>query len=169
MHRCLSPDRSFQLPNPPAEMPMTESGLEDGDWRIATLRSSEGDVLARFDFSRRFVLRDPAFSRAIWFDLTPGIASGIDEYLAALDSLEDAVRSSMSRCGSCHMLVSLSDAAGRQLVFAYSGALSVAEAAVLSLQSDSQGDVQANILDSPRFGPFAALVQRASDGSNVLP
>ena len=145
---------------------MTDGKPQSEDWKVATIRSEEGDVLARFDFSRRFVLHDIGFSRAIWFDLTPGNTSDIDEYLRSLDSLEDTVRCSMARLANCHMLIALSDATGRQLVFAHSGERALAEEAALSIQSNSQGNVSATILGHPQFGPFATLVRGASGASN---
>jgi hypothetical protein len=132
-------------------------------WLSATIKCEEGEVLARFAYQYRELIRDSSYTRSAWFQLEAIPTAELDDYLRDLDELEDAVRRGMENCYGCHMLLALTGAGYRDLVFAMRDDAAEAEQAIQLLEAAYPDRLDAKVFQSPKFGPYAALVSRVKE------
>lgn len=128
------------------------------EWLSATVRREEAEVLARFAYQHRNLLDDQSYSRAVWFQLEALSTSEIDDYLRDLDELEDTVRRDMEHGNGCHLLLVLTGAGYRDMVFALRDDGADVERVSRNLIAKYPERLSARVLQEPRFGPYAALV-----------
>ncbi len=131
-------------------------------WLSATLKSEDGDVYARFAYHLRDVLSDSQFSRAVWSQLEALPTADLDDYMRDLDELEDAVKCGMERIHGCTMLLVLTGAGYRDLVFALRDDAEAIEEAIQSLAAEHPNRLHTKVYQGPKFGPFEALVSRVA-------
>lgn len=132
-------------------------------WLSATIKLDEGEVPARFAYHHRQLLSDSNCSRSAWSHLEGLSTTELDDYLRDLDELEDLVRRRMEECDGCYMLLALSGAGYRDLVFAICGGAPAAEEAIRALAAEHTDRLRVRHFQSPKFGPFAGLVSRVKD------
>lgn len=139
---------------------MGEVDMEQ-QWLSATLKSEEGDVYARFAHHLRDVLSDSQ-SRSVWFHLDALPTAEFDDYMRDLDKLEDAVKCRMEKIHGCKMLLVLTGAGYRDLVFALRDDAEAVDEAFQTLAADHPNRLHSKVFQGPKFGPFAALVSRVT-------
>lgn len=129
-------------------------------WLLATLKSEEGDVYARFAYHLRDVLSDSQHLRSVWFQLESLPTAQLDDYMRDFDELEDAIKQGMEKVHGCKMLLALTGAGYRDLVFALRDDAKAVEEAIQTLSAQHPNRLHCKVFQSPKFGPFAALVSR---------
>lgn len=140
---------------------MGEIDMEQ-QWLSATLKTEEGDVYARVAYHLRDVLSDSQYSRSVWFQLDALPTAEFDDYIRDLDELEDAVKCGMEKIHGCKMLLVLTGAGYRDLVFALRDDAEAIEEAIQALAADHPNRWHSKVFQSPKFGPFPALVSRVA-------
>lgn len=129
-------------------------------WLLATIKRKDGDVYARFAYHHHIVLGNPAYSRAAWIELESLPVVDLDEYQGGLDALEDRVREKIEKSMKNLLLLVLTDAGYRDLVFALREDDDEVQGVISEIESDLAGRVKAHIHEGQNFGPYAALVSR---------
>lgn len=136
------------------------------DWLLATLKREDGDVLARFAYHHRYVIGDPSYSRTAWFELESSSVVDLDLYLGELDKLEDRIRARIESSMKSQLILVLSGAGYRDLVFALKEDDFEAQVAIDQICSECPDQVSVKVHQGQSFGPFSSLVAWAARKSN---
>ena len=128
------------------------------EWKVAWLHGPEGDTIARFRADRSAVVGDPRYPGALWVQIDPPEASDLDTLLTQLDTAEDQIAHLVELENQGCLLVALTGAGFRDLIFAVGVNGDSLVQAVAGCLCASGSSVQAQFYAEQRFGPFAKLV-----------
>lgn len=131
-------------------------------WQVAQLRSPEGDTIARFRTDCSGLLGDSNFPAALWVKVDPPDAGDLDALLTELDAIEDAVMRVVEGEHGGRLLVTLTGAGRRDLVFALQGGGNLVLRAVAEVSATRGNCLQASLYPEQRFGPYQALLKAAA-------
>ena len=127
-------------------------------WFSGTIGKEESKEYVRFNYAHKNILYDDRFGKAIWFE-TQGInTNDIDEYQKYLDDLEDTIRSTMEKCEECHLILTLTGAGYRDLVFAYGGPDMGFDTSIKNLIHANPERFNVKVQNN-NFGPYKALIE----------
>jgi len=133
-------------------------------WQVAQMRSPEGDLLARFRTDCSGLIGDSTYSQALWVKVDPLATSDLDALLGKLDAIEDAVMKVVEEEHKGVLLVTLTGAGYRDLVFAVQAGGDLVRQAVDEVSAAWGNTLQASLYREQKFGPYRALL-RASEGA----
>jgi hypothetical protein len=136
-------------------------------WCVTEINGPDGAVVARFRIDRTSVIGDPMFTSSLWVQVDATHLPDLNSVLQHLDRVEDEVTPLIEREDLGRLLVTLTGAAYRDLVFAVNGDASLA-IAPLQARSDRLGaKLDIELFHGQRFGPYAWLVSRWTNQSKA--
>lgn len=131
-------------------------------WQVAQLRSPEGDTVARFRTDCSSLLGDSRFPGALWVKVDPPDMDDLDALLSELDAIEDAVMRIVEGEHGGRLLVTLTGAGCRDLVFAVQGRGNQLLQAVGAVSATRGNCLHASLYPEQRFGPYQALLKASA-------
>ena len=127
-------------------------------WKVAEISGPDGDVIARFRSDSYSVLGNPMYGTAFWVGIDSPPMGELEDLLKHLDSVEDRVAQIVESEHGGRLLVTMTGAGYRDLVFAVSGSADALHREVREY-SDSTGlQLSLQVHVGQKFGPYASLV-----------
>lgn len=131
-------------------------------WGVAEIRSDQGVEIVRFCVDHSAVLTSSNYKRSIWVNVFSGEGSDLDGMLDNLNRLEDAVTAELEQPSECLLLLTISDACSKTLVFAVGGGAEDLEDKIARVLGVGNGSVDVRVFDARKFGPYGSLIKRTS-------
>ena len=162
------PDESAQVPEPVIDRsptPIVKPGEHTEDpssWLVAEIQNDKGSLHLRFNYGKRQIANDPSFSKMIVFETVAVETNDSDEYIANLDSLEDAVKERMEAIDGCVLLLTRTGAGFRDLLFACRGGEKGFDAPIRKLISDFPERMNVRV-EEPDWHLFNALADQVDN------
>lgn len=128
-------------------------------WHVARVRSPDGDTIARFRTDSSDLLGNADFPAALWVQIDPSQTHELDALLGELDAIEDAVVRRVETEHGGRLLVSLTGAGYRDLVFAMPDRMNLVLRTVEEVSANRGNCLQAQLFPEQRFGPYPALLK----------
>ncbi len=131
-------------------------------WRVAEISGPGGDVVARFRIDSCGILGDPSYAKALWVQVDSPADSDLDQVLEHLNAVEDDVAKIVESKHGARLLVTLTGADYRDLVFAVPKGDEGVLRDVRKYAEMSGLLLGVQLHPGQKFGPYAALVRRAA-------